>query len=128
MAVAYSEISGDALPLWEAADAGIFTQNHLNVDLEMISSNNAVASLLAGQTQASLVGGAAVLSANVQGADLVTVATIAPVYPYVFEVAQGINTPEDLKGKKVGVSQIGSSSDIATRIALEKIGLNPTRT
>src|SRR5207237_7037673 len=34
---------------------------------------------------------------------------------------------QELKGKKVGVSSIGSSSDIGTRTALKKLGLDPTR-
>ncbi|TMF66480.1 MAG: hypothetical protein E6I20_04030 [Chloroflexi bacterium] len=32
-----------------------------------------------------------------------------------------------IKGKKVGVSSVGSSSDIATRVALRKLGLEPDK-
>lgn len=122
---ALSEISGDALPVWVAQDEGIFQQNNLNVDLQLVSSSNAVAALLSGQVDVAIVGGAAVLSADVNGANLVDAATLAPVYPYVFEATADIQTPDQLKGKKVGVSSIGSSSDVATRIALQKIGLDP---
>jgi NitT/TauT family transport system substrate-binding protein len=50
-----------------------------------------------------------------------------PVYPYIFEVAPGINSPSDLKGKSVGISRFGSSSDIATRVVLKKYGLEPEK-
>ena len=40
---------------------------------------------------------------------------------------QDINKPEDLKGKKIGVSQIGASSDFIARYAVRQLGLNPDR-
>ena len=38
-----------------------------------------------------------------------------------------VKTTSDLKGKKVGVSSPGSTSDIATRVGLAKEGLNPDK-
>src|SRR5262249_20283056 len=49
----------------------------------------------------------------------------APVFPYQFMAVTGVKTPQDLKGKKGGVSQFGAASDIATRVALQKKGLSP---
>jgi NitT/TauT family transport system substrate-binding protein len=45
----------------------------------------------------------------------------------VLEVAPDIKSANDLRGKKVGVSSAGSSSDIATRVALKKMGLDPDK-
>ena len=45
----------------------------------------------------------------------------------MLEVAADIKTVADLKGKKIGVSTVGSSSDIATRVALKKMGLDPEK-
>src|SRR5207249_890676 len=72
-------------------------------------------------------GGAEALSANAGGADLVVVANLAPVYPYKLYAAKGITTIQGLKGKKVGVSNVGGSSDIATRAALKSAGLDPDK-
>jgi len=58
---------------------------------------------------------------------VLVVAQLAGVYPFVLEVASEIKTVNDLKGKKVGVSSVGSSSDIATRVALKKMGLDPEK-
>src|SRR5206468_3251632 len=55
------------------------------------------------------------------------VAQLAGVYPFVLEVAAKITSIADLKGKKIGVSSVGSSSDIATRAALKKLGLDPDK-
>ena len=46
---------------------------------------------------------------------------------YKFIVSRDITRPDQLKGKTVAVSRIGSSSDFATRYALEKYGLVPDK-
>jgi ABC-type nitrate/sulfonate/bicarbonate transport system substrate-binding protein len=49
------------------------------------------------------------------------------VYPFVFIAPASIKTPADLKGKTIGVSTIGDSSDTATRQVLKKAGLDPSK-
>ena len=45
---------------------------------------------------------------------------------YTFVSRQPINKPADLTGKKVGIGAVGGSDEVATRIALEKLGVNPS--
>jgi ABC-type nitrate/sulfonate/bicarbonate transport system substrate-binding protein len=45
---------------------------------------------------------------------------------YAFVSRQPINRPSDLNGKKIGVGGVGGSDNLATRIALEKLGVNPS--
>ncbi len=52
---------------------------------------------------------------------------MAPVYPYILYAQKAIKTLADLKGKKVGISNKGGSSDIATRAALKANGLDPDK-
>src|SRR2546425_7530202 len=125
--VSYSNVIGDELPLWATKEGGFFEQQKLNVTLQNIASAQGVPALIGGQTQFAQVGGSETLSANAGGADLVVVAQITGVYPFVLEVSSDIKNTGDLKGKKVGVSSVGSSSDIATRVALRKLGLDPDK-
>ncbi|MFI5267670.1 MAG: ABC transporter substrate-binding protein [Chloroflexota bacterium] len=125
IAVSYSTVTPDDLPVWLAQDAGIFKSNGLDVDLQFIASNTGVAALISSQTQAAAVGGSEVLAAVLGGADLSVLATVSPVFPYKFTVASSIKTVDDLRGKTIGIAQVGSSSDIGTRLALAKIGLVP---
>src|SRR5437899_3663089 len=125
--VSYSNIIGDELPLWATKEGGFFEKNSLDVNLSNIASAQGVPAVLAGQVTFAQVGGSETLSAIAGGADLVVVAQLAGVYPFVLEVAPDIKTVADLKGKKVGVSSVGSSSDIATRDALKKMGLDPDK-
>ncbi len=128
LVVGYSNISVDFLSPWVAKEAHIFEQNALDVDLQLVSGGSrTMAALLSGQLQISQQGGSEALSAAAVGADLVVMATLAPVYPYKFMVPARIKTPSDLKGQKVGVSSIGGSADIATRVSLRKVGLDPDR-
>jgi len=125
---AYSNISADDWLSWYAFDKGIFKDNGLEVDLQSINGGaQTSAALLAGAIQIGQFGGAEALSANAGGADLVVVANLAPVYPYKLYAAKGITTIQGLKGKKVGVSNAGGSSDIATRAALKSAGLDPDK-
>ena len=125
--VAIPTTSGDFLWTYVGKDGGIFADNGIDADVQYIASTQALTALLAGQVEFSLGAGSDVLSAAAGGADLVVVAVPSPTYPFIFEAAPGINTPNDLKGKKVGVSSIGSSSDIGTRVALRKLGLDPDK-
>jgi NitT/TauT family transport system substrate-binding protein len=125
---AYSNITGDNIPSWVAMKAGIFKKNGLDVDLKLISGGAAtMAALLSDGIQIGQLGGAEALSATAQGADLVVVATLAPVFPYVFMVPESIKVAADLKGKKVGVSSRGGSADIATQLVLRGANLDPNR-
>ena len=125
--VSYSNVIGDELPLWATKEGGFFEKNNLDVNLANIASAQGVPAVIAGQVTFAQVGGSETLSANAGGGDLVVVAQLAGVYPFVLEVAADIKTPSDLKGKQVGVSSVGSSSDIATRVALKKMGLDPDK-
>ncbi len=125
---AYSNVSADDWVMWYAFEKGIFKSNGLEVDMQAISGGaQTSAALLANQIQIAQFGGAEALSANAGGADMVVVANMAPVYPYILYAQKAIKTVADLKGKKVGVSNKGGSSDIATRAALKANGLDPDK-
>lgn len=125
--VSYSELVPDSLALWSAVDGGYFQKNNLDVNVQLITSSQGIPALLSGQINFAVIGGSNALSAAVAGADLVVIAVLAPVYPYQMMVPANITNADQLKGKKLGVSSVGSSSDIATRVALKKLGLDPSK-
>lgn len=125
--VSYSELVPDSLALWSAADGGYFQKNNLDVTVQIITSAQGIPALLSGQINLAVIGGSNALSAAVAGADLEVIAVLAPVYPYQLMVPASITRADQLKGKKLGVSSVGSSSDIATRVALKKLGLDPSK-
>jgi NitT/TauT family transport system substrate-binding protein len=126
MVTIYGNVSGDFSPLWAAVQGGYFAHNGLDVDVQMIGGGpQSLAAVLGGQAHVDQVGGSEVLSAVAQGADLVVVAVLMPVFPYRLYVAPGITSPEALRGKKIDIVNFGGSVDVATRLALPRLGLNP---
>ena len=123
--VSYSNPIATNLPEWMAVEAGIFKQHGLDVELTNIASSTGIPAVISGDVQISAIGGSETLSAAVQGADLAIIAVTAPVYPFVFMAQPSITSVDQLKGTKIGVSNVGSSSDIATRVMLRNIGLDP---
>ena len=125
--VSYSNLIADNLPEWTAYESGIFKQNGLDVHLQNIASSTGIPALISGQTQIAHLGGSETVSAAAGGADLVIIAVTGPVYPFVFMAPADVTSVDQMKGKKIGVSNPGSSSDIATRVMLTKNGLDPDK-
>ncbi len=129
LSVAYPTNAAGYAVLWVTKDAGLFEKNGLDAELLYIQSSTLIAQAMAGGSIGitTMAGGSAI-EANLQGLDLVLLARIKkrPSLTYL-AAAKEIARPEQLKGKRVAVSRIGSSSDAILRLALRKLGLNPER-
>jgi NitT/TauT family transport system substrate-binding protein len=68
-----------------------------------------------------------VASAAVGGASLVMTACYINTLPYELIVQESVKSVEDLRGKSVGISRVGSSSDVAARVLIKGLGLEPVR-
>jgi NitT/TauT family transport system substrate-binding protein len=77
--------------------------------------------------QVANASGGGVASAVVAGADLVMVACYLNSLPYELVVNENIKSAEDLKGKSVGISRVGSASDVAARALIKGLGLEPDK-
>jgi NitT/TauT family transport system substrate-binding protein len=127
LTVSYSNLVPDNLPLWIAKEAGILDRHGLDVDVQPINSTQGIAALLSGQTQFADIGGSETLAAAATGSDLVILANLTPVTPYLFYAAPGISDASQLKGKKIGDTSPGGSVDIADHIALKQLDLDPAK-
>jgi NitT/TauT family transport system substrate-binding protein len=125
---AYSAESSWSLATWVANDAGLYKKYGLDVDLVLIRSAATItAALIAGETPMIQLGGNGTIQAALQGADTVNVQTLVPIIPQSLVVTPDIKSPEDLKGKRVGVSRFGALSDLVIRRYLRKFGLDPAK-
>ncbi len=123
--ISYSSVDASQIPLWVAQDAGYLAAEGLDAELLFVESGSkALQALLAGDAPLGAIGAAAVVAAVAGGADLAIVASLADRYPYKLLAAPSIQQPTDLRGKRLGVSRFGSSSDMATRAALKLFGLS----
>lgn len=111
-----------------AQERGFYKKHGLDVDLIFIpTTTTGVASLLAGYVHVGNASGGGVASAVVAGADLVMVACYLNSLPYELVVHESIKSAEDLKGKSIGISRIGSASDVAARVLIRELGLEPDK-
>src|SRR4249920_55355 len=113
---------------WIAKDAKIYEKNGLDVELVLVKGS--------GQTSAAILGGSLfaapvtvpqVMMANLGGADLVNIAHTVPGVQSKLLVKQEIKRPEDIKGKRIATSSLGSLGDFLFKYIIRKHGMDPTR-
>jgi NitT/TauT family transport system substrate-binding protein len=126
--VIYPAISGINAPLWYATEQNFFPRYGLDVELIYIPTALQVTRVvLTGDSQIAFSGGAPVVSAVLGGADLVFIGGVANVPAFYMMALPEIKSIADLKGKTVGVTRFGSSTDFALRYLLQKNGFNPDK-
>jgi NitT/TauT family transport system substrate-binding protein len=110
-------------------DAGLFKKNGLNVEEIPIRDtlSAGVHSLLGVDLLIGFGSPLAILQPVASGADLTLIGSHVSFDDFGMGVGNGIATVKDLKGKKVGVSALGSRSDLAARVILRRAGLDPAR-
>jgi len=122
--VAYTVISPTQLNVWTAKEAGFYAKHGLDVELVLlVGAPLAVTAMLAGETPIIHTGASAVITSNLTGSGAVLIAGSVNRFPYVLFVTDQITRVEDLKGKKFGVSRIGSADHAAAQTVLERYGL-----
>jgi NitT/TauT family transport system substrate-binding protein len=126
--VIYPAISGINAPLWYAVESNFFEKYGLSVELIYIPTALQVTRVvITGDSQIAFSGGAPVVSAVLSGADLVFIGGVANVPAFYLMALPEIKSVSDLKGKTVGVTRFGSSTDFTLRYLLQKNGFNPDK-
>jgi NitT/TauT family transport system substrate-binding protein len=123
--LSYSSIGAASLSTWVAVDAGIFHKHGLDVGLIYIGGGpRAMSTTIANETQITQGAGTGSILARLGGADTVTVATLLDTTPQSLMANTNIRSPQDLKGKKLGVTRFGALSDFGLRKYLQTVGLD----
>jgi NitT/TauT family transport system substrate-binding protein len=123
--VAYSSISGTAVVPFIALDKGLFKKYNLDVELIYVAGSQAMQSLLSGTTPVGIQGIEPVFRVNAQGGDTVMVLGLVTKPPFSIIARPEIRDYRELKGKPMGVSRYGSSTDLLLRLVLDKWGFKP---
>lgn len=111
-----------------AKDAKLFEKNGIDVELVLLrGSGQTSQAMVAGSLFASSVALPAVMLADLNGADLVNVAHGIAVQGSKLMVRPEIRKVEDLKGKKIGISSLGSAGDLLFGYVLRKYGIDTNR-
>jgi NitT/TauT family transport system substrate-binding protein len=113
---------------WLAKDAKIYEKHGLDVELILVKgSGQTSAAILGGSLFAAPVAVPQVMMANLGGADLVNIAHTVPGVQSKLLVKQEIKRPEDIKGKRIATSSLGSLGDFLFKYIIRKNGIDPIR-
>src|SRR5215510_13533781 len=126
--VAYAAITAAFSIPWIAKEAGIFQKHGLDVELVYIASGSrAVQTLVGGSVDIACIGGPAGVDAKLAGADTVYVAIPVNRVLVFTVVAPQIRSIEEMRGKSIGVTRIGTVTDFFTRLYLRQNNLVPDK-
>jgi NitT/TauT family transport system substrate-binding protein len=128
LVVGYSGVTAIQAPFWVMKDAGYFKQEGLEADLVYIASSSTMAqAMLAGEVAVSTANSQAVVDTGLQGGDLVAVGAFVNFVALYIIAAPEIKSIQDLRGKPVGVTRFGATTDFGIQMLLKKYGLEPVR-
>ena len=113
---------------WLAKEAKIYEKYGLDVELILVKgSGQTSTAILGGSLFAAPVAVPTVMLANLGGADLVNIAHTVPGVQSKLLVNQEIKRPEDIKGKRIATSSLGSLGDFLFKYIIRKNGMDPMR-
>ena len=128
MRIAYSSISGAYVGIWVAHDAGLFAKEGLDNQMILIPSATQLAQVaVAGDVDIASLGGGPMIAATLSGADLKVIGNNVNKMIFSIHAKPEVKSIEELRGKRIGVSRFGSSSDVSARYALRKFNLDPQK-
>jgi NitT/TauT family transport system substrate-binding protein len=126
--LAHSALESSNGVWYVAQERGFYKKHGIDAELLFIpSTTTSVSSLVAGDIHIGNASGGGVASAVVAGADVVLVACYLNSLPYELVVQESIKSAEDLKGKSIGISRLGSASDVAARALIRGLGMEPEK-
>jgi ABC-type nitrate/sulfonate/bicarbonate transport system substrate-binding protein len=122
--VPVNAIAYDAWPLWTAIDEHLFERYGVEASTPgAMASPTVVASILSGETIFAIVGEDAVIDADLNGADVVILtADTEKLLLAVYSPSQ-LHNVADLKGKKLAISQFGTTTDFLGHYIADQAGL-----
>jgi len=114
------------LPLYVGMRSGLFAQEGLEIQWIVVNSSVVVTALIAGEIDVAGIAGSS-MRAAARGAPLK-----ANFFPYdkslfVLMGAPGIKRVQDLKGKVIGTTGPGATTEIAASMVLQHDGMDPKR-
>jgi len=122
--LAYGSTGPNLTPFWVAREVGLHRHYGLDVDVVFFrGSTIAINALATRDAHFGSFGASSSVLARIGGVDTVLIATATPGLLFYLVTRKEIRTANDLKGRKIAVSRPGTDSDLAARVAAQKLGL-----
>jgi len=109
---------------WLAAEKGFFAKHGIAAEIvTMEGSAPVMKGLLSGDLGVGLAGGDSAIKADLNGADLVAFGTLVNRHYHRLVVRGDVKTPDDLRGRTLGVPVLGGPQDFLIYVLCKKWGL-----
>ena len=123
----WTAVTGAQSGMFIAQQEGLFKKNGLDVELVHIpSSSRGIQTILAGEIAFSFMDGANEVQADLKGANIALIAGATNRQVFSLMARPEIKKIADLKGKKIGITRVGSSTHTSALFALGTAGLKPS--
>jgi len=120
----WTAVTGAQSGIFMAHQEGLFKKHGLDVELIHIpSSSRAIQAILAGEIAISFMDGSNVTLANLKGANIALIAAGTNRQVFSLMAKPEFKRIADLKGKRIGITRIGSSTHTSALFALGSAGL-----
>ena len=126
--IAHGAFSEKVVALWLGAEQGLYRKHGVNIEVINIRSGpQTMAALVSGDIQVAYTIPGSVVSAASSGLDVAFFAGIVNKADGDFIAVPSVRSAEDLKGKRIGVQSIGGGVWSMAMLAIEHLGLEPSR-
>src|ERR1051325_5446158 len=126
--LAFSSVDSPNANWYIAKEKQFYKKYGLDTELIYIpSSTTTISAVVAGSVSVGNISGGATANAAVGGASVVAVGCFINTLPYELIGHESIRSARQLKGKSLGISRVGSSSDVAARVLLKELKLEPDK-
>jgi NitT/TauT family transport system substrate-binding protein len=124
--IGYPSVSTTQSHIWVGHEAGLFRKYGLEVEPILLRGGQiATQALAAGDPPIVNIG--TVVQAGLQGHNLVLVAAVQSSYDFHVYMRPDITKPEQLRGKKLGITGFGSATHFASTLLLRHLNLEPNK-
>lgn len=123
--ISNATLSFTALPLLAAQEWKLFTENGLDVEVIIMTSSIAAPAMMAGDIDYVSGVGPASVSATLSGLPSRAIWFSSDRIAYWLMAKPQFKSIQDLKSRKIGLSGLGGTTQVALMMALEKFGANP---
>jgi NitT/TauT family transport system substrate-binding protein len=124
---AYVSFAGIYVALWTAAEKGYFKEYGLTVEPIYTRTVSGIQALISGGVQFIHSACPQIMTARKAGSGILLLGATLPYNLYVVASRADITDPKQLVGKRVAINQLGDTTHLSVRFALEKAGVNPDK-
>jgi ABC-type nitrate/sulfonate/bicarbonate transport system substrate-binding protein len=123
----WTAVTGAQGGMMVAKQEALFKKNGLDVELiHIASSSRGIQAILAGEIAFSFMDGSNAAQATLKGANILLVAGATNRQVFSLMAKPEFKRITDLRGKKIGITRIGSSTHTSALYALGSAGLKPS--